>query len=506
MSFADATTLSESDARAFGSDARVWPLPDSVTPDSIERVLVARGAIDVVFGEQCVAAFFPASDAIAASRYAPLRARARESARHELPVRYDGLDLDEIARTTGLTASSIVSIHSRAEYTVTMVGFAPGFAYLRGLDERLHLPRRRTPRDRVPREALAIGGPYSGIYPTAMPGGWNLLGTYVGERLFDPSAGALLRVGDRVAFQESDRAPRIEPGSSPDSAAPTMTDGVEVVNVAGVASIQDTGRTGVLSMGLSRGGHVAPSLARRVNGELGNAESAACIEGFGRVTLRAKESVQVSCGRGVADLRRGQELTVETTSEEPEYYIGVQGGFDVPSVLGGRGTHIYAGIGGYAGRTLRRGDVVAVAREGGGTTKTAEPIGDTELGREEQSLSGKLILSASPYEDDAEWARWLESSSPLELTVDVRARNRVGVPLLSCKPLATLPATPPGRASRPMRPGAVQVTPGGRIFVLGPEHPTIGGYPLIGVVSGMELERLYRANGSRRFGFCAGHA
>jgi KipI family sensor histidine kinase inhibitor len=76
----------------------------------------------------------------------------------------------------------------------------PGFAYLRGLDPRLVIPRRATPRPRVPAGAVAIGGPYTGVYPLASPGGWHLLGTAIGAALFDVRSGATLALGDRVTF------------------------------------------------------------------------------------------------------------------------------------------------------------------------------------------------------------------------------------------------------------------------------------------------------------------
>jgi UPF0271 protein len=115
-------------------------------------------------------------------------------------VRYDGADLAEVASASGLSQAEVVAIHSGAEYEVSSVGFLPGFAYLRPLDPRLLLPRRATPRPRVPALSVAIAGPYTGIYPFASPGGWHLLGTAVGFAPFDARDGAVLSLGDRVRF------------------------------------------------------------------------------------------------------------------------------------------------------------------------------------------------------------------------------------------------------------------------------------------------------------------
>ncbi len=93
-----------------------------------------------------------------------------------LDVRYDGEDLVEVATRTGLSESEVISRHTGATYISAFCGFAPGFAYLRGLDPRLRLPRRTTPRPRVPRGSVAIAADYCGVYPNDMPGGWHLLG------------------------------------------------------------------------------------------------------------------------------------------------------------------------------------------------------------------------------------------------------------------------------------------------------------------------------------------
>jgi 5-oxoprolinase (ATP-hydrolysing) subunit A len=129
-------------------------------------------------------------------------AAARE---HVIGVRYDGADLQDVARQIGCTAREVVYLHVGAPYEVAAVGFLPGFAYLRGLDARLRVPRRPSPRPRVAAGSLAIAGPYTGVYPWASPGGWNLLGTVVGFAGFDVTTGAALGLGDRVLFVEVGR-------------------------------------------------------------------------------------------------------------------------------------------------------------------------------------------------------------------------------------------------------------------------------------------------------------
>lgn len=120
---------------------------------------------------------------------------------HRLPVVYDGEDLPEVAQRTGLSVEDVIQIHSSAEYRVYVTGFVPGFAYLGILDEQLALPRRESPRKRVPPGSVAIADRQTGIYPAATPGGWHILGT-TSARMFDPTREqpALLQVGDTVKF------------------------------------------------------------------------------------------------------------------------------------------------------------------------------------------------------------------------------------------------------------------------------------------------------------------
>ena len=120
---------------------------------------------------------------------------------HSVAVAYDGPDLEDIARLAGLSVGEIVTLHSSVEYTVAFIGFQPGFPYLVGLPPELVMPRLETPRARVPAGSVAIAGEYTGIYPSATPGGWRLIGR-TDVRLFDVSSEspALLSPGDRVRF------------------------------------------------------------------------------------------------------------------------------------------------------------------------------------------------------------------------------------------------------------------------------------------------------------------
>ncbi|MET8569530.1 allophanate hydrolase subunit 1 [Streptomyces sp. NPDC004783] len=121
----------------------------------------------------------------------------------DIPVRYDGPDLSDVAALWNVAPGEVAGLHSSHTYRVAFCGFAPGFGYLTGLPQALHVPRRATPRTRVPAGAVALAGPYSAVYPRSTPGGWQLIGTVPdpGE-LWDPARerAALLTPGTRVRF------------------------------------------------------------------------------------------------------------------------------------------------------------------------------------------------------------------------------------------------------------------------------------------------------------------
>ncbi|MBX9398886.1 allophanate hydrolase subunit 1 [Streptomyces sp. TRM72054] len=119
----------------------------------------------------------------------------------ELPVRYDGPDLADVAALWGVTEREVARIHAGTEFRVAFCGFAPGFGYLTGLPPHYDVPRRATPRTSVPAGSVALAGPYTGVYPHASPGGWQLIGS-TDAVLWDHARvpAALLSPGTRVRF------------------------------------------------------------------------------------------------------------------------------------------------------------------------------------------------------------------------------------------------------------------------------------------------------------------
>ncbi len=194
-------------AMPLGDQALLIDAPNpSFLAAAIEQAALP-GVVDLVPAKESLLVVFD----LAATSFATLRRQIRRlpiaagtttgGREHHIPVRYDGPDLPEVAERCGLSVAAVVALHTQTTYTVALIGFLPGFPYLDGLPARLHLPRRSSPRPRVPAGAIAIAGAQTGIYPQASPGGWHLLGT-TASTLFDAGRWppALLSVGDTVRF------------------------------------------------------------------------------------------------------------------------------------------------------------------------------------------------------------------------------------------------------------------------------------------------------------------
>lgn len=172
-------------ARAIVRAVRAWP-----------------GVVDVVVARDDVAAYFDRAPELTPEQVRAVATVPEDpTAGREIALRavYDGPDLSHVAQATGYSVAEVCARHSAALYTVETMGFSPGFAYLSGLPSRLELPRRTTPRTRVPAGAIAIAGLHTAVYPFDSPGGWHLIGSVVGVRMFG-SEGPLLQLGDRVRF------------------------------------------------------------------------------------------------------------------------------------------------------------------------------------------------------------------------------------------------------------------------------------------------------------------
>jgi KipI family sensor histidine kinase inhibitor len=195
----------------YGDRALLVEVSDLAGVAAVRAALERRplpGQVDLVPAARTVLVHLdraPAESDAAALRRLPLEPRSEQWDREvvDLPVVFDGPDLADVAELTGRPVPALVEALVAVEFTVAFGGFAPGFGYLTGLPEELHVPRRATPRTRVPAGAVGLAGPFAGAYPRPSPGGWQLVG-HTDAVLFDVDRDppALLAPGRRVQFRQ----------------------------------------------------------------------------------------------------------------------------------------------------------------------------------------------------------------------------------------------------------------------------------------------------------------
>lgn len=431
--------------------------------------------------------------------------------RVEIPTCYGGEhgpDLADVAAHTGLSPEEVVRLHSQTEYPVFMIGFTAGFAYLGGLPERLHTPRLTSPRTRVPRGSVGIGGGQTGAYAAETPGGWRLIGR-TPMPLFDPQADppTPLLAGDRVRFVPIDeaayrrmeteaeraasRAPRAAGQGSGGEGVPTL----EVLQPGPLTTIQDTGRVGVQRFGISASGAVDPVALRVGNLLVGNPPAAAGLEftGFGpTLRLLADAVVALTGGEFAARLdgrpvrwhesflvRAGQRLEIQGAVCGFRGYLAVAGGIAAPLLLGSRATCLPARFGGHRGRRLEEGDHLAAGRGQGTPLIGASAPADWRRRREEPAVV-RVVLGP---QDDAFTAEGLETflSATYRVTADAdRMGCRVDGPAVAHR-------TGPDIISDWIPPGGIQVPGSGTPIILLADRQTTGGYAKIATVIGADL-------------------
>jgi antagonist of KipI len=438
----------------------------------------------------------------------------------EVPVVYGGEygpDLDAVARELGMSTEALVERHAAGDYTVAMIGFAPGFPYLSGLDPALALPRLATPRTRVPAGSVAIGGAQTGIYPRDSPGGWRILGR-TPLRLFDPRRDppALLAPGDRVHFRtlatDGFEPDAQEVDASTTAAAPATL--LEVLAPGLLTTVQDPGRSGWRHLGVGGAGSLDPDAAALANAMAGNPADAAVLEiSLQGPALRLSRPLRIAiCGGAVdarfedADGRRhaipGQRpvdlpagiLHVAAVVDGMRAWLALAGGIEVPIVLGSRSTDLRGGFGGLEGRHLRRGDRL--------------PLGVASQWHGEPPQPDSPVVPGwwiDPWADVAPGTpiRFVPSGHPAapglasgDWQVDPRS-NRQGLRLGG----APLPQPDGDGLSAAVAPGTVQLPPDGQPIVLLADAQTTGGYPRLGYVASADLPRLAQARPGDRLRF-----
>ena len=474
---------------------------------------------------------------------------------------YDGEDLEEVAELLAMSTDALISAHSGATWAVAFGGFAPGFPYLvagaphEASGPPWEVPRRAEPRTSVPAGAVGLASRYCGIYPRPSPGGWQLIGRSDAP-LFDVhrEPPALLSPGTRVRFTPQRAASRptaataaaLARAAREAAAVParlglhrgaeagtTSRPALEALSPGPLALIEDAGRPGRASIGVSRSGAFDRGALQRANRAVGNPSGAAALEILlGPLALRATAPTVVAVsgaqapvriGRGddevgdvelPADVSReralaldpGDRIEVGPAADGLRLVLAVRGGItqvrrqdpaddELLEVLGARSRDTLSDLG---PDPLQAGDLLLVAPERGldavPAAGDAVPSSSAEHPDEDTIRIAVLIgPRAELLGDEA-----VEALLGTDWTVRPDS-DRVGVRLDG----PALPV-PPGAASvpsEPMLPGAVQVPPSGLPVVFGPDHPTTGGYPVIAVLTRTGLDRLAQAGPGTRLRF-----
>jgi biotin-dependent carboxylase-like uncharacterized protein len=417
-----------------------------------------------------------------------------------VPVVYGGEggpDLAPLARARSLPEAELVRLHAGAEYTAFMLGFTPGFPYLGLLPEALESARRPTPRVRVPAGSVAVAGRLTGVYPVASPGGWQLIGR-TSCRLFDPSRAepALIAPGDRVRFVPAGQLPPAEPALPPP--APSGPPAVEVLEPGLLTTVQDAGRAGHRRVGVSGAGPMDAFSLAASNRAVGNAPGTAALEctvsgpalaflvplrfavagaDLGALLERADLGPwPVPLGASVL-ARPGNVLRFAGRRSGCRAYVALQGGIDVPAVLGSRSTDLPSGFGGFLGRALRGGERLAVV-----AGAAATPV-ESRSERHGTSTTVRVVLGPqADHFDPGATARFLSFPWRVGATSDRVGCRLEGEPLRHAGPAEIL--------SDGMVAGSIQVPPDGLPIVMAADGPTTGGYPKIATVVAADLPLL----------------
>lgn len=419
-----------------------------------------------------------------------------------IPVRYDGEDLDEAAALLDVSAEELVARHLAADWRVAFSGFAPGFGYAVSGDPLFDVPRRSSPRTRVPAGSVALAGAFSGVYPRESPGGWQLIGRTALEMWdIDRDPPALLAPGRRVRFV---RAERETVAASPMRVADaTRVDrraggpAVEVVRSSLQLLVQDAGRPGFAALGVSASGVADRVAMHAANRAVGNTPAAAVLESVGGAVLRFHGAgvAAVTGATGPLTLTDadgtertllpgvpfatvdGDELTLGHPDRGLRSVIAVRGGLAPAAALDSRATDTLAGLG---PAPLSVGDLL--------------PIGDAAVAAVEPDpvpralpAAGELValeITLGPRDD---WftAAGVDALTGQAWTVTPRS-DRVGIRLQGDVPLER--AVGGELPSEGAVTGAIQVPPDGQPVLFLPDHPLTGGYPIIGALTDRSLD------------------
>ncbi|KAE8168150.1 allophanate hydrolase subunit 2-domain-containing protein [Aspergillus tamarii] len=450
----------------------------------------------------------------------------RSDCQIEIPVRYDGVDLDNIAKLTGFSVEEVIRRHRESQFTVAFCGFAPGFSYLNGGDPALFVPRHQTPRTRIPAGSVALAGPFSGIYPQSTPGGWQLIGS-TSIKMWDinRNPSALLQPGYRVRFVEVDDVEAAEAGitlsmgedGTADSGPNHTKEGklalsetvgntiphFKVLTAPIPALFQDLGRPGQANQGVSASGVLDRSAFRAANRTVGNPAGTGCLElTLGGFSFESTSQAVIGCAGAPCPVTiedaKGQTTQITETYRpialEPgdvvtfghprtgmRTYVAVRGGFEVNPILGSISTDTLAAVG--PSPVVASSRLILKNAQHGLTSVSIHEAPAFTLPAPGDVVVLDVVLGPRTDWFTKEgletfthqcWKVTAESSR-----AGVRLSGNVSIERKDDK--AELPSE--GTVT-----GAIQVPHNGQPVLFLADHPLTGGYPVIGAVAEYHLD------------------
>ncbi len=395
--------------------------------------------------------------------------QALDEARHvTVPVAYGGLDTDEVAEATGLSAEELARCHAEPEYQVSAAA-SVGQPMMTGVGERLQVPRRKTPRTDVPALAVAIANEQTTIYPAKMPGGWNHIGTAL-VNVYDPHRDDpfAFRLGDRVRFEPRDGEPPAPPERRLLLPAEPQLPAFRVEEAGPLDLLLDQGRLNQAHHGMAQSGPLDTDAAWLANQLAGNAPQATLIESTlrGPTLLALRDVVVGAAGRGlrlyVDDepvgqittlVRKGARVSLRPTGAGVRGYLALAGGIEAEPFLGSTCVDRI----GLIGRPLAPGDVLGLAHE---------PTLGREMQARPQERAFHVVIRLHRGPQWSQAAQDALTAKPFTVTTG----DRMGVRLQG-------PDVPGGELlSESPPPGAVQVPPSGAPILLLADRQRSAGY------------------------------
>lgn len=419
-----------------------------------------------------------------------------------IPVHYNGEDLANVAQYLGISVEEVIKRHTENEYQVAFCGFAPGFAYMVSKHAQLNVPRRPSPRIRIPAGSVALAGEFSSIYPQASPGGWQLIGvteTAVWDLQRDEPA--LFKPCYRVNYIDAAKSKVTHslPRSQILDKRPLAQD-LTIIATGLQTLLQDFGRKGQSALGISGSGAMDKSALRSANRIVGNAIDEAALEiTQGGFKAQANKSLLVavtgaSCEIEITTtdnikylapqyhpihLAQGDIIRLGKTTAGVRSYLAMRGGLDVSPILGSCSFDTLAQVG---PAPLVNGQTLAVKSLQPNTALSLSESPNFAYPAADDVVVLDIVLG--PRTD------WFTSQAVEVLTSQLwqvtAASNRIGLRLLGDTAIERekhqeLPSE--GTCI-----GAIQIPANGQPVLFLNDHPLTGGYPVIGAVCEYHLD------------------